>query len=72
MSPPAEINDTVRMCQLGTLAVLGSELAINDVAVFHFVDPIARFGNRRIVRGESTPCRVYARDSVRAQTRARS
>jgi Protein of unknown function (DUF1602). len=27
-------------------------LAVDDAAVLHFVDPIARFGNCRIVRGE--------------------
>ena len=49
------LRPTVRLLSArgsGNRAARETSLAGDDAAVFHFVDPIARFGNRRIVRGQ--------------------
>ena len=49
-SPASPSNGNARSSR--NRAARDAPLAGDDAAVFHFVDPIARFGNRRIVRGQ--------------------
>src|SRR5439155_4885530 len=58
-SPASPSNGNARSSR--NRAACDAPLAGDDAAVFHFVDPIARFGNRRIVRGQQQgfPAFVY-------------